>query len=506
MGFADKIRSAASAFVQRPQTPANTATTPTPYTPPHTADSFAPASNRTTSQPALLTGESKADVTVKPDELSVSGTLDGEVKGPKGIGVKVEASAQASIKTNVESEDGYTTYSVTSEASVTVSGEVDAGVVGFGANQTEGVTSTYQVRMSDEDYQRMLDGELPEPSPYDPESMPEGSSIIMNSSDYSETGFSASYKKIQLDSSVNESAGVSTVIEKGAGNEVAVTSGPTEAVENSWKLGLSLGPASAHIGNSTSLEGFTLHTATFDLDSDEGAGAYGEFLVTGDMPKDNGPGITDAAKIEKLDYSSTSSAGLDVGPFGASFEIGSSSINQVSTTLPDGTKTVVSDFNLHPGDIPIQLERSFRADGTEDLSKQQFTMSLEDVDDTVGAYLYTAFTGELDYEKAKAQFKGDKDFQLTLTADNVSEIAGRAQDFIEEWEESSGQEWDDVSKVGAFSLISELAGARNAADMALSIGRVFGGDGVVAEGFLQVMAGWTNDKNPSALPGEVEVK
>lgn len=509
MGFADKIRSLATPLTQRAQQPATQpAQAKKPYTPPHTADSFSPASSSNTSAPVALTGKTtaKTDVTVKPDELSGSAKLNGEVKGPKGISVSIEASAQASVKSNVESKDGYTTYTVTADASVTVGGKVDAGVVGFGANHTEGVTSTYEVRMSDEDYRRMEAGEIPEPSPYDPDTMPAGSSIIMKSSDYTENGFSASYKKIQLDSKVKESEGVSTVIEKGEGNELTVTSGPTEAIENSWKLGLSLGPASVHVGNTTELEGFTLHTATFDLDSDEGVGAYGEFLVTGDMPKDNGPGITDAAKIEKIDYSSTSSAGFDLGPFGGSVEIGSSSLNQVSTTLPDGSRTVVSDFSLHPGDIPIHLERSFKPDGTEDLSKQQFTMNLKDVNDDIGAYLYTAFTGESDYETAKAKFKGDKDFLLTMTADDVEGISDRAQDFIKDYEKQTGQDWDQSFHSGTFDLIDKLAKADNAADVALIIGKVFGGEGVVAEGFLQLMFGYGRDSTPKSLPGTVEVK
>lgn len=503
MGLVDKIRSATTSLIQR-QPPANAAPAKQAYTPPNSADSFSPAYVQDSTRKVSLTGESKAEIGVKPDEVKAK--LNGEVKGPKGISVSVEVSAKASQKTDVESKDGYTTYTVKTDASVTVGGKVKAGVVGFGANQTEGVSTTYQVRMSDEDYQRMLKGELPEPNPFDPDTMPAGSSIVMNSSDYSETGFNASYKKISLDSKVKESEGVSTVIEKGEGNEITVTSGPTEAIENSWKLGLSLGPAGVYVGNTTKLEGYTLHTATFDLDADEGVGAYGEFLVTGDMPKDNGPGITDAAKIEKIDYSSKSSAGFDLGPFGGSVEIGSSSLNQVSTTLPDGSKTVVTDFSLHPGDIPIRLERSFKPDGSEDLSKQQFTMNLKDVDDTVGAYLYTAFTGETDYEAAKDKFKGDKDFLLTMSADDVEKMAERAQAYIKEFEDQTGQDWDNSFKSGSHQLIDELAKAKDAAEFAQIIGRVFGGEGAVAEGLMNLMVGYGRDSTPRALPGDVEVK
>src|SRR5690606_7849431 len=141
------------------------------------------------------------------------------------------------------------------------------------------------------------------------------------------------------------------------------------------------GPVSAHVGNTTTLEGFNLHTATFDLDTEGGLGAYGEYLVTGDMPKTNGDGISDAAKIEKLNYDSVSTAGVKIGPFSLGGEIGSSHLNQVKTTLPDDSATLVSNFSYHPGDIPIELHQSFGPGGEEDVSAQTMTMTLEDVND-----------------------------------------------------------------------------------------------------------------------------
>ena len=494
MSFIDRIRSAVVSLPKPPPAPQKAQTGPAL---PAVRDTFTATAN-TVASPVSLDG--RGTYSVAPDE--VSGKLDGKITGPKGITVSIEASAKASQKTDVKSEDGYTTYTVTSEASFTVGGKVNAGVVGFGANQTEGITTTYQVRMSDEDYQRMLDGEIPEPNPFDPTTMPPGSSIMMNSSDYSETGLSASYRQLSLDSKVKESEGTSMVFEMGEDNQLTVTGGPTEAIENSFKLGLTLGPVSAHIGNTTSLEGFTLHTATFDLDSEGGLGSYGEFLVTGDMPKENGDGVSHAAKIEKLDFDSTSSAGIKIGPFSVGGEIGSSHLNQVTTTLPDGTSTTVSNFSLHPGDIPIELHQTFGPDGEEDLSKQTMTMTLTDVNDTVGAYIYAAFTGA-DHDTAVAQFEGDADLVLTLGHDDVEAIAERAQAYIADWEKATGRTWDEEFQLGSDRLIGQLAGVESVAD----ISQILAGatsDGQLAEGLLLLSAGFGRDTEPAPLSGDVK--
>jgi hypothetical protein len=240
---------------------------------PYAADVFIARTAARTSGPNL-TGEAVGIGNVAQDNASIEGKANGKVKGPRGLEVSFGASARAEVRTDVESEDGDTTYPVTRDVSVTVKGKVDAGVVGFGAEHTEGVETTYQVRMTDEDYERLVNGEMPPPDPVHPETWPAGTSIVMNSADYENTGFSASYKRIGIDTNTRTEEGTSVMIEAGGPGLITVTAGPTEAVENSFKLGLSLGVASAHIGNTTELESFKLNTATFDLYSKRGAAAY----------------------------------------------------------------------------------------------------------------------------------------------------------------------------------------------------------------------------------------
>jgi hypothetical protein len=430
-------------------------------------------------------------VTVGADGVTATAGASVEAKG-----LKIEFGTKITSTSNVESEDGFTTVTAEGSMSVNLGGEVDLGTVGFGANHTEGVKTKYQIRMSDEDYARVQSGQAQMPDPFNPDTMPEGSSVLLNSTDFQGTGFEASYRNLKLETNVTQEQGVSVAVEKTGPNTVRVTAGPTEAVENSFKLGLSLGPASAHIGNTTRLDEFTLKTAEFDLSTDEGRAAYNNFLATGQLPQDNGTGISNVATVEKIQYDSTTSAGVSLGPLEGSVDLANSNMNIVKTTYPDGSVDQVTDVKLHSG-TPVHLEQHFNADGTEDPSKTEISMFMVGADGGAETEFANA------YGVDQHDFDGDNDIHLSFTPEQAMELADRAQQYIAQWEQETGMKWDEISHLQDDNLIADLANADNPTEVAQALINAYGGPNWMGAAF-EKMSIVGNEHVP--LPGTIEAR
>jgi len=406
-----------------------------------------------------------AALSIDGNSATASANANVDVELRKGLNVHFGTSIEAT--SNVESEDGFTTLTAEGTMSVSLGGEIDLGRVGFGADYTEGVHTEYQLRMSDADYERMESGEIPTPDPYNPDTMPVGSSVLLNSENFTDTGFDASYQQLSLESDIHDESGVSVLVEKTGEDTVRVTSGPTEAITNSWQLGLSLGPASVHIGNTTSLESAQLRTAEFDLSTPEGEAAYNRYLTTGEVPQDNGPGVDDVATIRKLDFTSESSVGGNIGPIGGSLPLGSSNFDVYQTEYPDGSVDQITEAKQHAG-TPIRLVQHFNADGTEDFSRQELSMhfvGLGGSSEDQWAQVYG--TDQHDYD-------GDMDIHLEFDGEQSMALVERAQQYIEA-EEAAGRDWNPEFMTQDYQLIQALAEAENPTEVAQALYDAYGG-------------------------------
>ncbi|HYH98867.1 hypothetical protein [Hyalangium sp.] len=453
-----------------------------------TADTF---DSSTPKSGPNLTGQAEASATVGADGVTASASGSVEAKG-----LKINFGTEISSKTNVESEDGFTTVTAEGSLSVNLGGEVDLKTVGFGANYTEGVKTKFQVRMSDEDYAKVEAGEAELPDPYNPDSMPEGSSVLMNSTDFQGTDFEASYRNLKLETNVTQEEGVSVAVEKTGQNTVRVTAGPTEAVENSFKLGLELGPASAHIGNSTRLDEFKLKTAEFDLSTDTGRAAYNTFLATGKLPEDNGTGISNVATVEKLQYDSTTSAGVSLGPLSGSVDLANSNLNVVKTTYPDGSVDQVTDARLHAG-TPVHLEQHFNPDGTEDPRKTEISMFMVGADGGAESEFANAYgVDQHDFDK-------DMDIYLSFTPEQARDLSERARNYKAQWEEETGYKWEESSHLQDERLIDELAKAESPSEVARALINAYGGPNWMGAAFEKMSI--VGDEHVP-LPGDIEAR
>ncbi|HEY0094189.1 MAG TPA: hypothetical protein VGB96_07690, partial [Archangium sp.] len=361
------------------------------------------------------------------------------------------------------------------------------------------IKTSYEVRMSDADFGRVTSGQAPIPDPYNPDTLPVGSSVMLDSTDFHGTGFEASYRNIKVETNTSHEEGVSVAVEKTGENTVRVTAGPTEAVEDSFKLGASLGPASAHLGNTTRTGSTTLKTAEFDLSTPEGQAAYNNFVVSGRFPSENGTGVSDVSTTQRFQYDSASSAGGALGPWAGSVPRGDSSLGISNTTYPDGSMDQVTN-GKHVNGTPFQLEQHFNADGSEDLTQRAFSMSLVDADVDSETSLAEAYGADA------SAFEGDKHIQLSIDSEQAIELSQRARDHIERWERTTGRTWTEPpqdSNNQVDRLITALADAQTPEDVLQTLMDVRGGPRTIS-GAFSGMSSVYGEQVP--LPGTLEAR
>ncbi len=370
------------------------------------------AERRATSQATTTsTATAAGNLQITPDTISasVSGGFSTEVKGAKGIGVSFGVNAKASVVANEKTENGVTTFSVSGEASVTVSGGVNTPKAGLAVAHSEGIRASYSVAMP-EAAARGVDPKTV--NPFDPSSMPTGTVVKLDGSQYSSNEFKATFQHLSLETKVSSASGVSVAIEKTGENTVRVTAGPTEAIDAYNAVGVNFGVASASLGRTDSLKSATLKTAEFDLSTPEGQAAYNDFLASGTMPARNGPGVSGAATVEKIDYSSQSSANVSLGPIDLSFKGARNTGSSVVTTHADGTKDVTVDLD-YGSNVPLQLTRKYDAQGNELVSERRYAYTLN-VDENSAQLVNAALTGDLE-QADSGPVKGGQTVTLSFT-------------------------------------------------------------------------------------------
>ena len=338
-----------------------------------------------------LEASAKGEVKITPDTVSasVSGGFSGEVKGAKGWGVSFGVNAEAAVVADQKTEDGVTTFHVHGQASVTVSGGVNTPKAGLAVAHSEGITADYSVAMPEAAAQTCDPKTV---NPFDPSSMPTGTVVKLDGSQFSSNEFKATFQHLALETKITDSTGVSVAMEKTGTNTVRVTAGPTEAIEAYNAVGVDFGVVSAKLGRTDNLSSATLKTAEFDLSTAEGKAAYNDFLASGTLPSQNGKGISGVATVEKIDYSSQSSAGVSLGPIDLSFQGQKNTGASVVTTYPDGTKDVAVDLD-YGSNVPLHLTRKYDAQGNELVSERRYAYTIK-ADENSAQLMNAALAGD----------------------------------------------------------------------------------------------------------------
>ena len=371
-------------------------------------------------------------VTVDPDEGTVSLTANGgfseSVKNSKGVGISFGMDGSSTVVTGEKTENGVTTYSVSSDISVSLNAGVDVKQAGLEYGHTEGIKASYEVSMPE---QAAKTTDLASVNPFDPSTMPTGTVIKIDGSNYASNEFKATFRNVAAETKVTTEEGTSLLVEKTGADTVRVTAGPTEAISAYNGVGLDFEQVKVMLGNDTSLSGATLKTAEFDLSTPEGLAAYNDYVANGNMPADNGPGVSEVKTIEKLDYSSQAKVDVKLGPLELGIDGAQNTGDSVVTTYPDGTaeRTVNLQYS---GNVPMTLTQSFDAEGNEIMGDREYAYTIK-VDESNSQLINAAQTGDVDKAQDGPVKPGDT-VTITYTEAEMAEL----QDYAEKALEASG--------------------------------------------------------------------
>lgn len=368
---------------------------------------------------------SSGSVGVDPDKgtVSVSGGtgFSKEVKNSKGVGVSFGIDANATVVVGQKTDKGVTTYSASTDASISLKAGASTKQAGLEVGHTDGIKASYEVSMPEDAAKKT---NLATVNPFDPNSMPTGTVIKIDGSNYTTNEFKATFKNLAVATKITDEKGTSLLVEKTGDSTVKVTAGPTAAIQAYNGVGVDFGVASAMLGRDDKLSSATLKTAEFDLSTPEGKAAYSDFVANGNLPTDNGTGISGVQTIEKLDYSSQTKLDAKLGPIGISIDGAKNTGNSVVTTEPDGsiTRTVQLQYS---GNVPMTLSQKFDADGNEQMDQRTYSYTLK-ADDNTAQMINVAQTGDMNSAK-NGPVKSGQTVTITYTEAQMKELMGDAQ-------------------------------------------------------------------------------
>lgn len=371
------------------------------------------------------TRSGSASVGVNPDKGTVSvsaGTgFSKEIKNSKGVGVSFGIDAKATVVTGQKTDKGVTTYSVSTDASISLKAGASSKQAGLEVGHTDGIKASYEVSMPEAAAKTT---NLATVNPFDPDSMPTGTVIKIDGSKYTTNEFKATFKNLAVATKITDEKGTSLLVEKTGDNTVKVTAGPTAAIQAYNGVGVDFGVASAMLGRDDKLSSATLKTAEFDLSTPEGKAAYNDFVANGNLPSDNGTGVSGVKTIEKLDYSSQTKLDAKLGPLEIGIDGAKNTGNSVVTTEPDGsiTRTVQLQYS---GNVPMTISQKFDASGNELMDQRTYSYTIK-ADDNTAQMLNVAQTGDIGSAK-NGSIKPGQTVTITYTEAEMKELMTDAQ-------------------------------------------------------------------------------
>ncbi|WP_342375174.1 hypothetical protein NVS55_28260 [Myxococcus stipitatus] len=394
-------------------------------------------------------------------------------KGP----VAVELSS--SLSKDVKREDGYVTFNVSAEVAATVTGEVELKLARVSASASVGVTGgasmNYEVKMKEEDFAKLERGEIPPPHPLREETIPDGATIEVETGQFAGvtstlelSGGKSSKVDGALSSTSTETVGTGTSIEVSrTGDLLTVTEGPTEFINQDAALTLGNDWVSASFGSSTSLKEYSLRSARFDLGNDSGKAAYESFSKGGGMPAQDGPGVSNTMRQDKLSWEGAfSKFSLNVEPFPTLESEGVKDATEfVVTHNSDGTKTLTASASFGDADRPeLNYTAKYDKDGTLVPGSDSMSLVFDTTDDNARERLVMAFTG--DAAKAKAARENDNPLTLTLSASDIQSMQARVGADSNSKLSSLLKDYDNSPASQGLAMLNMAKGLGNEIDVA----------------------------------------
>ncbi|HVE83666.1 MAG TPA: hypothetical protein VND93_12485 [Myxococcales bacterium] len=432
-------------------------------------DLGARAAPATPPEPAVASGlapDVDVDLGQRGGPIGVSGlgvTVGGEtagVQGPKPLLGSFQVGAGRAIETGISvsnervevGPDGptdYLSFQVTASAGFYEKAKRGAGPVGEEDKLTEGDQVTFELKIPTSVAGEVDRGERPFPNPWDPETLPVGSSAVFRAQVLTSEEGTVSYKPLTAPGAsagvfgaekVTGTEGVAVGIERPTASTARIFAGSVEGVKNEMSGGLevNLGPARIRAGESAthSMDDYELKMYELDLETDAGRRTYDQALDPrqGKLPDASpGPGVR-LAEVTQVKASGDLSLFLEGkvdGAMGAPKGKVTASQNSADGTLreiryADGQRVVEAKARFG-NDEALQVKRVYQGD-TEDPSQRKIAVAYRDLDGGNAASLAKAFGAGDGTAAVLGNGGAGQDAQLVLTGTQLEALEQRAAD------------------------------------------------------------------------------
>lgn len=306
-----------------------------------------------------------------------------EPAGPSpggGTGVKFElgivpepgmTGPAVTIGTGRETQHGNVTYT----ASVRVGQGTTVGVEGKGkqasgeATVSAGGVANFEIIAP----QGTSAEQLAKINPFDPRSLPPGVQVKVDLGQFVGTQYEAQVRHVLATQSVRLESGVTMQVQRSAdGNQAQVSVGPYQAIEQAGGIGLDTGPVTAQLARVDQLRTNVLFQQKLDISGPETK-------------------VLSSQNVTTNEYVSSTGIQIGVGPVSAELGMRENSGVQTITRNADGTMTV-SDTFYYDNAVPVTVNRSFNADGTERVTDRTYSYTVKVTEDN-RQMLHAAFGG-----------------------------------------------------------------------------------------------------------------
>jgi hypothetical protein len=455
---------------------------------PYYQDGFTPAEN------ARKVVNSTPPLPPRGEEAAISQ----DIKTTPVNGIQVEASTKVT-NTKVE-PDLKNTVTIEASASISRYVGVEAGQeskISAGDKRIEGQKFTYETKVTTEQEEAIRNGTAELPNPFDPRSMPEGSSAVLKGQDYKGTDFEFAYRNIALESKVTDFQGTGMSVEKQGDNKVRISSGPVSAIENEAYAGLKNENMALGLKNKRGLENSTMKVADLDLSTQEGMDKYQRFLITGEVPEADGNTVARSGTTQTLKITNETSAQVTLGPIDISKQLMGTEGERKTTQYTDGSKSEEASLT-YGQNINLTISKDFDFTGAQedDSKKPTYTLTMGQLDRGSSAQLAGSFAEDLATSDSNSYLnKPAQDAQLTFTRQEAQELQQLAADYSQR---NPSKLPGDTS-----AIMQQIANARNTDEVAAVLARSRS-DGDLAEHLNRLRLDPAN--RAKKLPGNLRLE
>lgn len=418
-------------------------------------------------------GNGKTSFTGESSTKGPLGTIPGMNKGIDGeVGISSTVSLEKS-----STKDG-DTYTVTSKVSLNGSAGIDLKRWGIEGSVAAGTEVSYQITVPHGVDPNSI-------NPNDPASWPPGTSLKIDANQVSGYGMEVKYGAASAENSLGSSHGTSRIMTHNADGTVTVMEGPTEAMNQSFKLGLGIDGIKVSIGVNESLSDGQFHSVTFDPSTAEGAAALDRSAFGGALPTADAPGLKDIVQVSDIEYNHSLNAAGKFFNVESSSSTGATSHSYVTTTRGDGTSEMLTSVRI-PGYADLTIAQNWDSSGHAEPDNTVYDYKLSNISDLDAQVLNLQKYSGID---SGGGFNAGDDVTVTFTQQQMEAYhAAAVSEHVKE--KAGGPFLTGIGQFGDYDLEQFPLGLQKAGDGHL-INQIY------------IFSGGGPDSTPLPFPGTV---